>query len=473
MPQVRDAGLDLLSTLDVEALQDKLLAALGTATGAQGAALWIADDAGALVLRGLRGLVAGEGLPSRLDPFDGDVAQVFRGDALHGQPLGPHLGRDGAALMPLAHDGEVVGLALLERPTRRALEPEQRAALEELVGPASLALRNARRFRALERATQRERDGGEYRLASFQDYAGKELSKARRYGRSFSVAVVTVDGADPSRPADARVVRFAARAVGRAVRDSDVLARASDAEHHVLLPETDAFGAMVFRRRVADEARHDPVLRPVRTRLALGTATFPADGDSLEALLHTCRRRQEAQRTSLVQRLPAPVRDAPTAFWELADLLLGADLPADPRWAHLALAPGLLEAVQAEAARQIGRDPRARSALYLTTASPGHASPVWALPRLEAAGRAGDVGARVFLLGPRRAAAGEPHPQVTHVPVEGEVRLESSAFLLFVSERAAYALLRGPTGQVFHTSDAVLVDALVEKLRARYDLPPV
>jgi len=42
-----------------------------------------------------------------------------------------------------------------------------------------------------------------------------------------------------------------------------------------------------------------------------------------------------------------------------------------------------------------------------------------------------------------------------------------------MSEYSAYGLLAGPSGKVFHTSDVPLVDALVSKLQALYDLQPL
>jgi hypothetical protein len=56
---------------------------------------------------------------------------------------------------------------------------------------------------------------------------------------------------------------------------------------------------------------------------------------------------------------------------------------------------------------------------------------------------------------------------------DGDKRFADHAFVLFLSEHSAYALLAGPGGRVFHTSDAPLVDALVAKLQNLYDLQPL
>ena len=84
------------------------------------------------------------------------------------------------------------------------------------------------------------------------------------------------------------------------------------------------------------------------------------------------------------------------------------------------------------------------------------------------------VSAHVYLLG-RRGAGGEPvsHPLVTEVYLDGDARFATQGFLLFLSEHSAYALLSGPDGRIFHTSDVPLVDALVSKLQNLYDLQPL
>jgi CheY-like chemotaxis protein len=77
-------GLQILSTLDGERLQDLVLAILARVTDAQGAALWLLDEKGQLQLRSYRGLVDRAALPPLVDPRDGRWAAVF-------QPGGPQL----------------------------------------------------------------------------------------------------------------------------------------------------------------------------------------------------------------------------------------------------------------------------------------------------------------------------------------------------------------------------------------------
>lgn len=447
MPGPGDAALDLLATLELEKLEPRVLEALTVASGAQGAALWLAEEGG-LALRGLSGLVPGDALAARVEVRGARAAALAFGEPFSDAALAPEGGR----LLPLVYDGAAWGLALLHRPAR--------AADPALARAAGLALRNALAVRALGR-----RGAAPDEPAAFREHAAKELVKARRYGRCCALAAARVAGPPGAGTA-------LAAALARAARDADVLACVGPGEHHVLLPETDALGALAFRRRALAELRREPALRgegPGAPRALLGTAAYPGDGEDLDELLAACRARQEEQAASLLERLDPALRDPAAGFWGLADALLGGPPPPlGAASAQLGLAPGLFEAAAREALREIARDPRARGGVVL--AHPAADELCAALPRPDAAGR--DAEARVLLLGPGQGggADGSPHPLVAHVVAGGDRRLADHALLLLLTGHAAYALLQAPDGGVFHTCDAPLVDALATQLAARYDL---
>src|SRR5205085_10341945 len=107
------------------------------------------------------------------------------------------------------------------------------------------------------------------------DYAAKEIYKARRYGRTFSVLTFSIDnlaqirlrlGNDAARAAQ----RSTLKAMSQIIRDSDVVARATDQEFHALLPETDFFGALMFLRRALQAMHDEPEARALEQRLPLG-----------------------------------------------------------------------------------------------------------------------------------------------------------------------------------------------------------
>ncbi len=435
----------MVGTLELDALADEILARLVEATSARGAALWVARDGGELALQRRRGSVGRE-----------------------------------AVAFPLLAGVETVGLVHLQ-PADRPWTPQERAAAATLAAAAAVALRTSLRCEALRAETLRDDRCGAYRLAYLADQASRELDRGRRYGRRTSLAAVAVEaigaaGAEHLAGAAEEIDRAVVAAIARVVREADVLARAGPGEFRLLLPETDRFGALRMLRRAGEELRAHPALLRAPApglRLALGAATAPVDGDAPPALEEACRARQEEYRASPLHALPRSGADL--GFWELVDALLDRTPPGAAS-AVTRSGSALVDAIQAEVGREIGRTARARGVAYVAAPTEAAARAlVTALPRLEAADRAGDLASRVHLLCPRgdgaAGAAGE-HPLVRRVAVEPDRRLERRPFLLFLSERTAYAALGGVDGPLFHTADTPLVDLLVARLQALHDLQP-
>jgi diguanylate cyclase (GGDEF)-like protein len=467
--------LDILATLDLERLQDLCLQILSRVTDAQGGALWIADDRGQLSLRAYRGLIDRAALPPKVDPHLSSMGELIR----RGEPFQAPAAPPGEAFyVPLRVSGETFGLALLSDRARGGFGEEEFSTARAVADFAATAVKNARRFQAMERVGLRDKDTAAYNLAYFVDYAGKEFYKARRYGRTFVLVVASIDNLEQIRkqigPNEAsRGARALIGALSRIARDADILAKVSDNEYYLLLPETDYFGALMFTRRAFDAARKEDSLKAIEEKLpvlvSLGAAAFPKDGEDFDELLHWCRLRIEEQRGSLLRRLH--LGDVqPGAFWELADLLL-AERPPIPESSPSARTPpdpAFFEAMRREVLREISRDPKARGLLYLSSRdSAQSAALVSSLENQEG-------GARVYLLG-RRGEQGLPsHPLVTPVFLDGDDRLKDHDFVLYLSEHSAYGLVQRQStpGRLFQTSDAPLVDALIARLQALYDLQP-
>ena len=468
--------LELLSTVDPERLHALALDALAGVVEAQAAALWTADDHGKLVLRGWKGGLDRTRLPARLDVREDGLGPLLA----PGTPLpAPGFAAEKGCRPPLLAAGEALGRALRAEPRRGTFAEGDRAVARAVGDFAATALKNARRFQQLERVGLRDRETAAYNLSYFVDYASKEAYKARRYGRTFSLVTITLDNLDELRRAlgrdeASRATRGLLLGVARICRDADVVAKVADNEFYVLLPETDHFGALMFRRRALAAARADRALRELEARsrveLTLGVATFPKDGVDFDELLHHARLRADEARRSLVRRLGLEGR----GFWDSVDVLLGEGaLPPDEGPGSSRRGPpprSFFLDTQAEAARELGRDPSARGLLYVGNGAEelGLDLPlVGALPSRETQGR-------VYLLG-RRGASAADHPATTAVYLDGDEAIARNEFLLFFTEHAAYGLLRragASPGPTFHTSDGPLVDHLIAGLQERYDLQP-
>lgn len=468
--------LEFLSQPDLEWLQERVAAELASVCDAQSAALWITDDRGHLVLRAYRGLLDKQFLAERMSP-EGPLGNRLR-EAM------PWIARDERSpvlYVPFVVSGEIMGMAQLSDPLAGDFRTEHVRYAKILGDSAAVGVKNGRRVQALQRLGLRDRDTAAYNLSYFTDYASKEIYKARRYGRTFSLLTFSVDNLPMVRTrlgvADAKLaVRGIIKALGRIVRDSDVIAKASDQEFFVLLPETDFFGAMMFVRRALDAVRAEPEAQEVEARLPLalvgGASAFPKDGEDFDELVHRCRQRMDERRASLQRKLMLDT----LPFWDEVDLLLGnASSPKLPVEENAEpsrrgkVSDVLFDELQQEIARELMRDPGSRGLLYV--GGPEIRSDLPIALGLESAPP--DMASRIYLLG--RRADMESHPAVTPVFLEGDDRINRHEFILWMSENASYALIQrrglGATWG-FHSSDTAVVDGLITRLQAEYDLQP-
>lgn len=477
-------SLELLSTLEIEVLQELILKLFTELTGAQSAALWVQTQRGLLALRAHRGLLPRSALAALIDPLDGPLASRIEGSTpfIAAEAVPGSSPSDGLYI-PLRAAAGTVGLLLLADKRHGSFAAGDLGQGRAIADVAGTALRNARRFHELERVGLRDRESPTYNVSYFIDYAGKELYKASRYGRQFSVSTLRLDNLEQLRSRlSASVftesIRTLIAALAGLARDSDVLSRVADNELYLLLPETDRFGVMMFERRVIDTVRAlDERSADARPAIALtvGSATYPRDGQDFDELLHRCRQRMEETRHTLRRRLQLQELD----FWQSLSALLG---PWPARLERQTGTGGVSSAsyrgplsedhfarVQREIGRELARDPRSRGLLYVGT---GDADPHF--PLLEFLPP--DLAARICLL-VRRGQARLDHPAVTTVFLQGlsptRTPVGQHEFLLFLSEASAYAYARrGHEPTAFHTSDRPLVDHLISRLQQAYDLQP-
>ncbi|HLL81174.1 MAG TPA: diguanylate cyclase [Longimicrobium sp.] len=473
---IQQRCLELLSSPDLEWLQERIITELSSLCDAQSAALWLMDDKGALVLKAYRGLTEKQFLSEKLDskgPLSSRLSV--------GAPWLSGEGRSRSVWVPLMASGEVMGLSQLSDPLAGDFRPEQLKSARMLADFAAAAVKIGRRFLALQRLGLRDRDTAAYNLSYFTDYAGKEIYKARRYSRTFSLLTLSIDNLPQLRmrlsAAEARSApRAVIKALSKIVRDSDVIAKASEGEFYLMLPETDYFGAMIFLRRALGAIRDEPEVQELESKLPLavvaGAATFPKDGEDFDELVHRCRRRMDERRASLQRKL---MLDG-MGFWDEVELLLGSPnspkLPVDERAEPSRrgkVSDALFDELQGEIARELSRDPSARGVLYVGGPEVRANLPIVA--GLE--GVPAEFAPRVYVLG--RRADLEAHPGLTPVFLEGDEAISRHEFLFWLSEHAAYGLIQrrglGVTWG-FHTSDTALVDGLIAKLQATYDLQP-
>ncbi len=121
----------------------------------------------------------------------------------------------------------------------------------------------------------------------------REIARAARIGRGFCLLMLDLDDLKPvndtfGHPIGDRVLRGITDVIGRDIRQTDLAARYGGDEFVVLLPETDAAGALVVAEKLrADIAamliRSDT--RVIRTSVSIGLVVHPEDGLTLDDLM--------------------------------------------------------------------------------------------------------------------------------------------------------------------------------------------
>jgi GGDEF domain-containing protein/DNA-binding NarL/FixJ family response regulator len=221
--------------------------------------------------------------------------------------------QSGCEVFPLAVRQLAEGHVLLAG-LPAAFDQHQRPSVELLAGQAATTLALLGERERVARGAIKDMTTSAYTFAYFVDIAGREIDKARRYGRRFALATIALDEPAENRSTDL------AEVILSAVRDTDILARVDEHEFYLLMPETGGIGAQSCRRRVLQSAASRagrPGSWGVPAELTIGVATYPHDGTDLSRLLRAAKRRAEMSRRSVVRSI-----DSDLSLPDLTDELL-------------------------------------------------------------------------------------------------------------------------------------------------------
>lgn len=456
--------LALFSTLAIEPLADRIVEGLCLEARAQAGVVWLArvDDPARLRLAAARGPIrvdreveeiALDALPGELEPLRRPEATPFPVETPAGSGL----------VVPLRHEGRLLGFVrLTDRLATAPFEDRDRAIAERFAASASIAVDNALRFRALEHRSLRDPLTRAYTFAFFEDVVRNEIRKAGRFGRSFSLLELEI--ADFGRwrrdrtDADlsAWLERFAFQ-IGRVLRTTDLVAAASGDRFAVLLPETDALGAAVLKRRLREVvtrgAGHDAAAGG-SPRVHVAAASFPIDGTQIEELRRVLSSRLAEDRDSPIQELEGK------PFPLVLDALAAKGRP---------LGTEALEQVLRFVLSEVERRAHERGILCIA-AGAGLAHVVREeLGRLDPA----HMRTELVVVAEERSEmfAGAPVTWVTPAQI-GTRR----PFLVYYAEGPGYALIAepdpaGPGAALFQTADRVTVEHLAFQLQRALGVP--
>jgi diguanylate cyclase (GGDEF)-like protein len=173
---------------------------------------------------------------------------------------------------------------------------------------------------------------GLYNRNYFFSVMDRELHRAARSGNSFAVLMLDLDDLKPVNDTFGHLqgddlLRSVTALVQRDVRITDVAARYGGDEFVVLLPDTDARGAMVVAEKLRSDVAGLHVAvgsRTIRVTSSIGLVSYPDDGSTIDGLINAvdaamyeAKRRGKNQvmaYTTRTERVPTPVAVSRPAF---------------------------------------------------------------------------------------------------------------------------------------------------------------
>lgn len=355
-------------------------------------------------------------------------------------------------------------------PTAGERSAAAREGLEVVAGLATAAFQAASKVDAIARSGIKDPETSAYTFTFFGEVAGREIDRASRFGRRFSLLTVAIDGLESGTDMTAEerteLRRVITDAILASVKDSDVVARVEDDEYYLLLPEASLLGALAARRRIAMRfaTLEDLGRFGIHNRLVAraGIASYPSDGTDLGRLLRTSRRRADRDEH---------VRDhldelAARGFWPSVRSFA---LPADAEQS----VPELAGAIVTLPRRTLARLGGSMATDALQAGVPCVMYVAGNDDVEESISGALDASTRDCV---RAWAVGTRTERATRIRLHvDDPRADGHVVLLMLGDLGGYALVgvaEGETIRAFHTSNVDLVDALVASLQSEYHLQP-
>ncbi|MHB1012053.1 MAG: sensor domain-containing diguanylate cyclase [Desulfobacteria bacterium] len=490
--------LEMISTQDEEKLLSQVTETFVNVLGAENCVIWLASpsDPDEMLIASVRGVIGIDREGSRFFLSRSDKAEeVWKGDpyvvATEKAASGDKGVRHGSNLfVPLLHQGNPTGIVKLGERNDGKPYGEREIHMARIIADYSAAaLNTVNRLGRIEKVSLRDPETGAYSAAFLADYFDKERYKAGRFHRPLSVVFLVIENFSFLMEQTRESIVVGAltsmvEAVRRAVRDSDLVAREEVNRFCIVLPETDAFGALLAVRRLRKAVKEKCRIQFLGTEFFLQpffmSSTSPRDGRDFPELLRVAEEKFARQQKSPLHRMRLGER----SFWDSFEILVGKrehyellrkgeDVPYFLRFrkdlgrnAHFSFPRETWLRILESVAQDVAANPEERGLVI-------------------AGGPTPEIYKQIFL---SFKSSIPPHRNVYVVGQSGSTRFDSKnlmyvstddeflrdrEFVLYMKEGGAYGFFcaeRGNEVEGFNTSDESLVESMMEKAQEMYQL---
>ncbi len=243
-----------------------------------------------------------------LDPLDVDRVAAFAepGEAAFGVIEASRAGVEAASdsrwlvWLLLRVGAGRVGILIGRAATPPTFEHEQGEAATLFAQHAAALIDVASALRREQRAAVTDALTGLLNQRGFERRVGEELERAARRGRVVSVVLLDCSAVEEvndrgGRAEGDRLLRLVADCLRANKRSTDVAARVGGDEFGLLLPDTEPAVALKAADRLRRRLRTSALEAGFRLRARVGVAGFPADGDSVEAIVRSASERLDGR----------------------------------------------------------------------------------------------------------------------------------------------------------------------------------